>query len=55
MGYQISYDHGEHGANEITDIKTIEELKKVIADLKDDGYTDIKVWEEITDKLNLDK
>ena len=54
MSYQISYDHGDHGANELTDITTIDELKKVITELKDDGHNDIRVWAEITDELNLD-
>lgn len=46
--YQISYDHGKHGANEITGIESKEELEKVIKELKEEGHIDIKVWEEIT-------
>ena len=49
MSYQISYDHGEHGANEITGIETTEELKKAIDELKYNGHNDIKVWGEVTD------
>lgn len=52
MGYQISYDHGPHGANEITNIESLDELKKAIKSAEEEGHTDIKIWEDVTEKLS---
>lgn len=48
--YQISYDHGNHGANEITGIDGINELKKTIAEVRKEGHQDIKIWKKIWEK-----